>query len=224
MIALALYQPDIPQNAGNILRLGACLGVPVHLIGPAGFDMSDRALRRSAMDYLGHAEILQACRLESLRGWRGGRPGSGSCCSPRGPTFPISTSPSAPTTSCSSAGKAPACRTRSMPPPMRGSWSRCGRGCARSTSRRPRPWCSARPCGRPAASPAIATAAAKRVNAPVDLSADGSRCPCPPTSTRRRSAPSSGSCSSATGSPRRSSRSRPSCRRTCRSPTGRRAG
>ena len=59
MIALALYQPDIPQNAGNILRLGACLGVPVHLIGPAGFDTSDRALRRSAMDYLGHAEILR---------------------------------------------------------------------------------------------------------------------------------------------------------------------
>ena len=59
MVALALYQPDIPQNAGNILRLGACLGVPVHLIGPAGFDMSDRALRRSGMDYLAHAEIVR---------------------------------------------------------------------------------------------------------------------------------------------------------------------
>ncbi|HET7715091.1 MAG TPA: tRNA (cytidine(34)-2'-O)-methyltransferase [Bauldia sp.] len=59
MIALALYQPDIPQNAGNILRLGACLGVPVHLIGPAGFDFSDRALRRAGMDYLGQAEIVR---------------------------------------------------------------------------------------------------------------------------------------------------------------------
>jgi len=59
MIALALYQPDIPQNAGNILRLGACLGVPVHLIGPAGFDLSDRALRRAGMDYLAHAEIVR---------------------------------------------------------------------------------------------------------------------------------------------------------------------
>jgi len=49
-VALALYQPDIPQNAGNILRLAACLGVPVHIIGPAGFDMSDRALRRAGLD------------------------------------------------------------------------------------------------------------------------------------------------------------------------------
>ena len=58
-VALALYQPDIPQNAGNILRLAACLGVPVHVIGPAGFDMSDRALRRAGMDYIAHALILR---------------------------------------------------------------------------------------------------------------------------------------------------------------------
>jgi tRNA (cytidine/uridine-2'-O-)-methyltransferase len=58
-VALALYQPDIPQNAGNILRLAACLGVPVHMIGPAGFDMSDRALRRAGMDYIAHALILR---------------------------------------------------------------------------------------------------------------------------------------------------------------------
>jgi tRNA (cytidine/uridine-2'-O-)-methyltransferase len=58
-VALALYQPDIPQNAGNILRLGACLGVPVHVIGPAGFDISDRALRRAGMDYIAHALILR---------------------------------------------------------------------------------------------------------------------------------------------------------------------
>ncbi len=59
MVAIALYQPDIPQNAGNILRLGACLGVPVHLIGPAGFDISDRALKRAGMDYLDQAEIVR---------------------------------------------------------------------------------------------------------------------------------------------------------------------
>jgi tRNA (cytidine/uridine-2'-O-)-methyltransferase len=59
MVAIALYQPDIPQNAGNILRLGACLGVAVHVIGPAGFDMSDRALRRAGMDYLGQAKIVR---------------------------------------------------------------------------------------------------------------------------------------------------------------------
>ncbi len=57
--ALALYQPDIPQNAGNMLRLAACLGVPVHVVGPSGFDFSDRALRRAGMDYLGHVEILR---------------------------------------------------------------------------------------------------------------------------------------------------------------------
>ena len=54
---LALYAPDIPQNAGTILRMAACLGVPVDVIGPAGFDMTDRALRRAALDYLDHVEI-----------------------------------------------------------------------------------------------------------------------------------------------------------------------
>jgi len=54
---LALYQPDIPQNTGTILRLAACLGVPVDLIEPAGFDITDRAFRRAALDYLPHAEI-----------------------------------------------------------------------------------------------------------------------------------------------------------------------
>ena len=49
---LALYQPDIAQNTGTILRLCACLGVPVDVIGPTGFDMSDRALKRAALDYL----------------------------------------------------------------------------------------------------------------------------------------------------------------------------
>ena len=58
-IALALYQPDIPQNAGNMLRLAACLGVPVHVIAPAGFDLSDRAMRRAGMDYLAHVEVLR---------------------------------------------------------------------------------------------------------------------------------------------------------------------
>lgn len=54
---LALYEPDIAQNTGTILRLAVCLGVPVDLIGPAGFDMTDRALKRAALDYLAHVEI-----------------------------------------------------------------------------------------------------------------------------------------------------------------------
>ena len=56
MVAIALYQPDIPQNTGNVLRLGACLGVAVHLIGPAGFDMADRRFKRAGMDYWQHVE------------------------------------------------------------------------------------------------------------------------------------------------------------------------
>jgi tRNA (cytidine/uridine-2'-O-)-methyltransferase len=49
---LALYEPDIPQNTGAILRLAACLGVAVDLIEPMGFVWDDRRLRRAGMDYL----------------------------------------------------------------------------------------------------------------------------------------------------------------------------
>ena len=56
---LALYQPDIPQNTGTILRLAACLGVAVDVIGPTGFDMSDRSLRRAGLDYLDHVDLTR---------------------------------------------------------------------------------------------------------------------------------------------------------------------
>ena len=46
---IALYEPDIPQNAGTILRLCACLGVAAHIVEPAGFPTSDRAFRRAGM-------------------------------------------------------------------------------------------------------------------------------------------------------------------------------
>jgi tRNA (cytidine/uridine-2'-O-)-methyltransferase len=49
---LALYQPDIPQNTGTILRLAACLGVDVDIVEPCGFVWSDKYLRRAGMDYL----------------------------------------------------------------------------------------------------------------------------------------------------------------------------
>ena len=49
---IALYEPDIAQNTGTILRLAACLGVAAHIIEPAGFPVSDRAFRRAGMDYL----------------------------------------------------------------------------------------------------------------------------------------------------------------------------
>ena len=51
MIRLVLYEPDIPQNVGSILRLGACLGVPVDIVEPCGFVFDDRRLGRAGMDY-----------------------------------------------------------------------------------------------------------------------------------------------------------------------------
>ena len=53
---LALFQPDIPQNAGALLRLGACLGVGVDVIEPCGFLLDDKRLRRAGMDYISGAE------------------------------------------------------------------------------------------------------------------------------------------------------------------------
>jgi tRNA (cytidine/uridine-2'-O-)-methyltransferase len=54
---IALYQPDIPQNAGTIMRMAACLGLALDLIEPAGFDASDRNLRRAGLDYLQHLDL-----------------------------------------------------------------------------------------------------------------------------------------------------------------------
>lgn len=56
---LALFEPEIPQNAGALIRLAACMGVAIDLIEPCGFPLSDRRLRRVGMDYLAHAEIVR---------------------------------------------------------------------------------------------------------------------------------------------------------------------
>lgn len=66
---LALFQPDIPQNTGTMLRMAACLGLPVDIIEPAGFDVSDRNLRRSAMDYIDHVSITRYPSWESFYKW-----------------------------------------------------------------------------------------------------------------------------------------------------------
>lgn len=73
---IALYQPDIPQNTGTILRLAACFGLPVDLIGPAGFDACDRALRRAGLDYAEHAALVRHVSWDAFlagRGESGGR-------------------------------------------------------------------------------------------------------------------------------------------------------
>lgn len=56
---LTLYQPDIPQNAGTLIRLGACLGVTVEIIEPCGFLFSDQGLKRAGMDYLDRANLVR---------------------------------------------------------------------------------------------------------------------------------------------------------------------
>jgi tRNA (cytidine/uridine-2'-O-)-methyltransferase len=56
---IALYEPDIPQNCGAIIRLGACLNAAVDIIEPCGFLFSDKALKRAGMDYLPAADITR---------------------------------------------------------------------------------------------------------------------------------------------------------------------
>jgi tRNA (cytidine/uridine-2'-O-)-methyltransferase len=70
---LALYQPDIPQNTGTILRLAACLGVAVDLIEPFGFPFDDRRMRRAGMDYLDRVEIRRHGDWASFQAARAGR-------------------------------------------------------------------------------------------------------------------------------------------------------
>lgn len=66
MIEVALYQPEIPPNTGNIIRLCANSGAQLHLIHPLGFRMEDRELRRAGLDYHEYAQVLQHPNLEAL--------------------------------------------------------------------------------------------------------------------------------------------------------------
>lgn len=70
---IALFEPDIPQNAGTILRLAACLGLDAHLIGPAGFPTTDRAFRRAGMDYLDRVALTRHDSWGQFDGWRRGQ-------------------------------------------------------------------------------------------------------------------------------------------------------
>jgi tRNA (cytidine/uridine-2'-O-)-methyltransferase len=67
---IALYEPDIPQNTGTILRLAACLGVEAHIVEPAGFPTSDRAFRRAGMDYLDRVSIVRHASWTVFDAWR----------------------------------------------------------------------------------------------------------------------------------------------------------
>jgi tRNA (cytidine/uridine-2'-O-)-methyltransferase len=74
-ITLALFEPDIPQNAGTLLRLAACLDVPVAIIEPCGFVLGDRRLRRAGMDYLDRAQIVRFSSWRAFEESRTAAPG-----------------------------------------------------------------------------------------------------------------------------------------------------
>ena len=59
MIAVVLYQPEIPPNTGNVIRLCANTGAELHLVEPLGFDLTDKALRRAGLDYHEYARVLR---------------------------------------------------------------------------------------------------------------------------------------------------------------------
>lgn len=69
-VDLALYQPDIAQNTGTLLRLGACLGVRIHIVHPTGFPFSRRELKRGGLDYLEHADFLEHDSYGHFDRWR----------------------------------------------------------------------------------------------------------------------------------------------------------
>ena len=69
-VELALYQPDIAQNTGTLLRLGACLGVRLHIIHPTGFPFSRQAVKRGALDYFEHADFVEHTSYGSFAEWR----------------------------------------------------------------------------------------------------------------------------------------------------------
>jgi tRNA (cytidine/uridine-2'-O-)-methyltransferase len=67
---LALYQPDIPQNCGTMLRMCACLGISAAIIEPAGFPVTDKHFRRAGMDYLDHVAIERHTSWRAFETWR----------------------------------------------------------------------------------------------------------------------------------------------------------
>ena len=67
---LALYQPDIPQNTGAMIRTCAALGVPLHIIEPCGFPFSDKGLRRSGMDYINLVDLTRHTSWDHFEDWR----------------------------------------------------------------------------------------------------------------------------------------------------------
>tara|TARA_B100000575_G_C22584228_1_gene367770 strand:+ start:55 stop:507 length:453 start_codon:yes stop_codon:yes gene_type:complete len=66
---IALFEPDIPQNAGNIFRLGACLGIPIDIIEPTGFVVNDKRLKRASMDYYQYLDLKKHISWNKFYEW-----------------------------------------------------------------------------------------------------------------------------------------------------------
>lgn len=69
---IALFEPEIAGNVGNVMRLGACMGAAIDLIEPLGFAWDDRRVRRAAMDYIDHVEVVRHPGFEAFRQARAG--------------------------------------------------------------------------------------------------------------------------------------------------------
>jgi tRNA (cytidine/uridine-2'-O-)-methyltransferase len=74
-LTLALFEPDIPQNTGTMLRMCACLGIDAALIEPAAFSISDPRFRRAAMDYLDHVRLMRHASWQAVLACRVANPG-----------------------------------------------------------------------------------------------------------------------------------------------------
>ena len=69
-VDLALYQPDIAQNTGTLIRLGACIGITVHIIHPTGFIFTAKTMRRAGLDYLDQAVVVEHTGFSAFEDWR----------------------------------------------------------------------------------------------------------------------------------------------------------
>ena len=72
-LRIALFEPEIAGNVGAVMRLGACMGAAIDLIEPMGFAWDDRRVRRTAMDYIDHVEVVRHPDFDAFRAAASGR-------------------------------------------------------------------------------------------------------------------------------------------------------
>jgi tRNA (cytidine/uridine-2'-O-)-methyltransferase len=73
VIRLVLFQPDIPQNAGAMMRLSACMGISLDLVEPCGFPLDEKRMKRAGMDYLSMLDLVRHTSWDAFRKTPGGR-------------------------------------------------------------------------------------------------------------------------------------------------------